>query len=98
MQLEGLKANEINVRGVDVLLVKVEIGKESFWNSYAELKGSSIVNDNFLGNPTFRKGDVVGFDTGHAWNMLHTIDEKLLDAIFQIDWAIESWKNVIRGD
>lgn len=94
----------LNIDGFDVLIMKKGIefkmskGKKilvkEFYNAYVELKGSSIAGDSFL-NATFRDGDIIGFDTGHAWNEAQTIDEKLMTAINQVQFAIELWKKVI---
>ena len=89
-----------NIMGVcvKVRIVKDGVGKgQDHFCAYAELKNSNVLSERFLGNPTYRKNDWVGVDTAHAFNMNHTLDEKLCSAIHQIETIIQVWKESV-GD
>ena len=87
----------INIHGYTVEVFKMEIGKiagkeKSWFCAYAELKGSKALSDSYLGNPTYRKEDVVGVDTAHSYNDNHTMEQKLADALRQIQIIIKTFK------
>jgi hypothetical protein len=71
--------------------------------SYATLPGSSTVKEGFLGFPTFREGDSVGFDTAHGWThgdfnpkapKHKQAAAHINSAITQVKSAIDAYKEV----
>ena len=80
----------INVAGKEVNIREVDMQIEIFYDAYVELKGSHLLSDEALDYPTYRDDDIVGVDTGHAYNEDQTPAEKVIDAIKQITEVIES--------
>ncbi len=88
----------INIMGFDVEIVLIEVGAHKHYCAYATLKNSQYLNNSFLQCATFREGDKVGVDTAHSWNSKQSLDEKLLDAIYQITEVIKPYIAAIDGD
>lgn len=66
---------------------------EVIWfNAYVELEGSKTLSKSFLGYPTFRKDDWVGIDTNHAFNEGDKPEERLANALHQIEGVISNWR------
>lgn len=94
--VESKKWSYFNINGIRVEVRFVE--KYKHFCAYAVLKDSHVLSDRFLGHPTFRKDDVVGVDTAHAFNMEENMAEKLASALHQIEGIIESWREAIKGE
>jgi hypothetical protein len=87
----------LNILNQSVTIKRIETGKRIWFCAYVELKDSNVLNESFLGYPTYRKEDVVGVDTGHAFNENHTEAEKLSSALSQIESIIKVWNKAING-
>ena len=99
----NLRNDEFSIFNIDGVRVEVRKCKMQdlkggmvWFNAYAELEGSKSLNDDFLDNPTFRSGDVVGVDTMHSYNEGQSNEEKLSSALHQIEYIIKSWKKAIK--
>ena len=88
----------INIKNIDVEIVKRESTIGIYFCAYATLYNSRFLHDNFLGHPTFREDDKVGIDTAHGFNMKQTELEKYQDAISQISFIIDKWDYAINGN
>jgi hypothetical protein len=85
---------KVNVNGFEVEIFMMERKTESYFCSYVTLPGSQIMNDSYLGYPTYREKDEIGFDTAHTRNIKMSPSEKLMDAINQAENAIKKYKEV----
>lgn len=92
LKLKSKPFTTINVNGVVVEVRIAKYGKNAYFNAYANLTGSNILSDSFLGHPTYRKGDWVGVDTNHSFNDNQTSAGKLASALNQIEGVIKAWQ------
>lgn len=94
-QLTADKFETINIMGYDVEIRKMNrsVNKIGFhFCSYVLLPNSKHLSDNFLGNPTYREGDTIGFDTAHAFCIDYSELDLFRSAIDQITHAIKKYR------
>lgn len=82
-----------NIFGIKVEVKRLTLNERFWFCAYADLKNSRYLSDTFLGYPTYRKEDIVGVDTAHAFNERQNEAEKLASALHQIESIIKSWKS-----
>ena len=90
-----LHKSNLNIKGFDVELVKINHNVDTigdYYCAYVNLTGSKILCDRFLNHPTYRKDDTVGVDTAHYRNTKMSIDEKMRDALQQIEEVIHKYQ------
>ena len=77
------------LHGEKVTISRMVVSGKIWFSSYVTIEGSEALRDDYLNNPTFRKGDEFGYDTNHRYNDKQSEAEKLSDAIHQIQSGIE---------
>ena len=98
---------EIKVNGKTFLIVMLQIdsplrekdrGKFSilnkmypYINSYVYIKGIGKFENEVLGDPTFKKDNIIGVDTAHSWNESQTKEERVKDSLEQIKYCIKCY-------
>lgn len=85
----------VNIKGHRVEVREFKIGDKTIFNAYVNLKNSRYMKEGALVSTSFRKGDVIGVDTAHFRNTKMSDAECVLDALWQIEYAIEKYEECI---
>jgi len=88
----------VEIEGYNVEIYRFENKNEFWFSAYVKLTFSNILKDDVLGYPTYRKGNIVGVDTGHAFNQKQTEVEKFVSVITQITHTIKQYKKLVKTD
>ncbi len=82
------------IDGYVVVYIRIKFPSpiNDYVNAYVYLDGLENMECDFLGNETYREGNVVGVDTAHYYNEGQTLEEKLEDARQQIKDIIREYK------
>jgi len=86
----------IDLMGQEVHFRRCDNGKDVWFCAYVNLENSRFIKDGKIGYPTFRKDDILGVDTMHAFNEKDIEIQKFISAIMQIQHVIEDWKETVK--